>query len=97
MFEIRHAGPGRIELVGRLDATHEAVVEAFLNRLEQSATVDFARLTYIASNGLGLLFAAQKRLNGKGEELTLVNLNPHIREVFGLAGFDTIFTIDPDV
>ena len=44
--------------------------------------------------GLGLLFATQKRLTDQNRELTLANLNPHIREVFRIAGFDNIFKID---
>jgi anti-anti-sigma factor len=51
-------------------------------------------LTYISSAGLGLLFATQKRLVDTGDALELINLNPHIREIFQIAGFDNIFVID---
>ena len=96
MFEIRFSESGRVELEGRLDATHEETVESFLDAIETSVTVDFSQLRYIASNGLGLLFAAQQRLGNSGEALRLVNLSPHIREVFSLAGFDTIFVIESE-
>ncbi len=94
MFEIRFDGPDTILLHGRLDASHEATTEAFFAELESSVVVDFAELRYIGSNGLGVLFAAHKRLLDSGERMRLVNLNPHIREVFKLAGFDTIFEIE---
>lgn len=94
MFEIRFDGPDTIVLDGRLDASHEATTETFLAQIDHSVVFDFANLKYIASNGLGLLFATQKRLLDRGEGLKLVNLNPHIREVFRLAGFDTIFDIE---
>ena len=58
-----------------------------------SCVVDFDGLSYISSAGLGLLFATQKRLVDGGSALTLVNLNPHIREIFHIAGFDKIFEI----
>jgi len=94
MFEIRFEGTDTVILEGRLDASHEESTEAFLTGLESSAVIDFQKLQYIASNGLGLLFATHKRLADQGDRLRLVNLNPHIREVFRLAGFDTIFEID---
>ena len=55
--------------------------------------MDFQNLTYVSSAGLGLLFATQKRLVDNGAAITLVNLNPHIREIFTIAGFDNIFEI----
>ena len=94
MFEIRFDGPDRILLSGRFDAAQEEVAEAFLNAVEGSAVIDFTKLSYIASNGLGLLFATHKRLLDAGEALKLVNLNPHLREVYKLTGFDTIFEIE---
>lgn len=94
MFEIRFDGTDRVTLNGRLDASCEATTESFLAAVERSVVVDFAELRYIASNGLGLLFATHKRLLDNGERMRLVNLNPHIREVFKLAGFDTIFDIE---
>jgi anti-anti-sigma factor len=94
MFEIRFDGPETIVLDGRLDASHETTTESFLAKVDHSVVLDFASLRYIASNGLGLLFATQKRLLDRGQELKLINLNPHIREVFRLAGFDPIFHIE---
>ena len=41
-----------------------------------------------------MLFVAQKRLLERQRELRLINLSPHIREVFNIAGFDTIFSIE---
>ena len=94
MFEIRFGEDGRIEMEGRLDAAESARAKSFLEELSESAVVDFAGLDYISSAGLGVLFAVQKRLLGAGGGLRLVHLNPHIREVFEIAGFDTIFEID---
>jgi anti-anti-sigma regulatory factor len=35
----------------------------------------------------------QKKLVDSGGGLTLINLSPHIREIFQIAGFDNIFEI----
>jgi anti-anti-sigma factor len=93
MLEITTDDDGTIRLRGRLDASQvDAATDAF-TRVTGSCTVDFSELTYISSAGLGLLFATQRRLVDAGMGLRLTNLNPHIREVFRIAGFDRIFEI----
>ncbi len=94
MFEIRQEDRGLIRLAGRFDASQVEKAQEVLNAIETSTIVDFGELDYISSAGLGALFAVQKRLSTKQDGLTLRDLNPHIREVFRLAGFDTIFAIE---
>ena len=94
MFEITRDNSGRVHLHGRFDAAQIAGAKDVLSLVDDSCVVDFAELSYISSAGLGLLFATQKRLVDQGRALTLANLNPHIREVFRIAGFDNIFEID---
>lgn len=55
--------------------------------------MDFSRLEYISSAGLGVLLATQKRLQDRGAGLKLVNVNSHIRDVLHFSGFDQIFEI----
>jgi anti-anti-sigma factor len=94
MFEITRDDDGRIRLNGRFDAAQINTAKDVFSLVDDSCVVDFGGLNYISSAGLGLLFATQKRLKDSGQALTLTNLNPHIREVFRIAGFDTIFEID---
>lgn len=96
MFDIAHSQQGEIRLIGRLDAAAAIQLEEFLLGVESSAVLDFEQLDYISSGGLGELFAAQKRLKSLDppEALKLKNLNPHIREVFAIAGFDAFFEIE---
>jgi len=94
MFDIRFDDEGAVRLSGRFDAAQSRRVEEFLEGVRASAVVDFSDLQYISSAGLGILFAAQKRLMDAGMGLKLVHLNPHIREVFEIAGFDKIFAIE---
>jgi len=94
MLEITTGDDGTIRLQGRLDASQVSAASAVFARVNGDCTVDFSELTYISSAGLGLLFATQRRLVDGGKGLRLVNLNPHIREIFQIAGFDRIFEIE---
>jgi anti-sigma B factor antagonist len=93
MFEIRFAEDGTFALAGRFDAAQSERAKALLAGVTRSAIVDCQELAYISSAGLGVLLGLQKRLMDSGHRLRLVNLNPHIREVFRLAKFDVIFEI----
>jgi len=93
MFEIKHDTDGIVTLHGRFDASQIDAARAAFESITRSCTMDFGDLTYVSSAGLGLLFATQKRLVDRGEAITLTNLNPHIREIFSIAGFDNIFEI----
>jgi anti-anti-sigma factor len=94
MFQITRNADGTVHLHGRFDAAQVTSAKEVFSCIDDSCTVDFTELSYISSAGLGLLFATQKRLVDRGGELTLSNLNPHIREVFRIAGFDNIFRIE---
>jgi anti-sigma B factor antagonist len=93
MFEINE-GPNReLMLSGRFDASQTTKARSVFMSLSEGKIVDFAKLDYISSAGLGILLAAQKRLSERGESLKLINVNSHIRDVFHFSGFDTIFEI----
>lgn len=93
MLEISVGANDEIVLSGRFDAAEaEKARKVFLN-LTEGKVVDFARLDYISSAGLGVLLAAQKKLSERGKSLRLINVNGHIRDVFHFSGFDQIFEI----
>jgi anti-sigma B factor antagonist len=94
IFELKIDESGQILLSGRLDASQTDKAKEGLDKITQSATVNFKELEYISSAGLGVLFATQKRLKAAGHGLRLINLNQHIRDVFRYARFDLIFEIE---
>ena len=94
MFAIEVGADDTIVLIGRFDAAQVEKAAPVFTAVENGRTVDFARLDYISSAGLGLLLATQKRLSKRGAALRIVNLSPHIRNVFRYAGFDQVFQID---
>lgn len=93
MFDIRRHADGTLSLHGRFDASQVERAAELFDQVTASAVVDFEDLKYISSAGLGLLFATQRRLVDRGHSLTLVNLSPHVHEIFHIAGFDHIFRI----
>ena len=94
MFTVTFSDDGIIRLSGRLDASSADLAGTEFAKINASATMDFGELEYISSAGLGVLFAAQKRLKAAGHGLKLVNLNNHIRDVFKFARFDLVFEIE---
>ncbi len=94
MFDLKIAADGQIILSGRLDASQSEKARVEFDKITKSAVVNFKDLEYISSAGLGVLFAAQKRLKDSGQGLKLVNMNQHIRDVFRYARFDLIFEIE---
>lgn len=94
MFDMWVADDGVVFLSGRFDAAQADRVREEMSRIKVSCTVDFEKLDYISSAGLGVLLSVQKRLGETGNRIKLVNLNRHIREIFRIAGFDQIFEIE---
>ena len=93
MLTIEPADDG-LRLAGRLDAAQAPAAQSALDRLHGDAVLDMSALDYISSAGLGVLLKTQKRLTSAGGGLRLVGVRTHIREIFGYAGFDQIFTIE---
>ena len=93
MFEIGFGNDGEIVCKGRLDAAQCAKAQSFMDDVADARTVDFGKLEYISSAGLGVLLKTQKRLAEKGARLKIVNVNNHIHDVFRYSGFNAIFEI----
>jgi len=85
--------------VRRLDASvaaafKEAVVRE-IGEDQKALIVDFSKIEFIDSSGLGMLVSLLKMMNGKGD-MMLCALNPGIRNMFTLTRMDRIFRICPD-
>jgi len=94
VFAIHFDEAKNILLEGRLDAASAPEARDFLAQVEGSVRIDFSDLDYIASVGLGILVAVQRRLMEQEAGLTLAGLSPHLREVLSLAGFEGIFAFE---
>lgn len=94
MLDITRNEKGDVILGGRFDASQVEKAKSFFASVTESASVNFEKLEYISSAGLGVLLMTQKRLADLQHRLTLTGMSSHIREVFKYAGFDNIFDIE---
>ena len=84
-------------LRGRLDASTSKGLEEKLTALteggEKRLVVEFSQLDYISSSGLRVLLVAAKNLTRANGKIVLSSLKDHIKEVFDITGFSSIFPI----
>ncbi len=93
MFEISFNDSGEVTLKGRLDAAQAANAQEFLDQLAGPCVLDMTTLEYISSAGLGVLLKTHKRMLAGSSGMVLVNVNPHIIDIFRYSGFDKLFEI----
>ncbi|MGD8358424.1 MAG: STAS domain-containing protein [Lysobacterales bacterium] len=93
MFEIGRNDSGHVVVNGRLDAAQSTRAQEFLDGVTGACVIDMAGLEYISSAGLGVLLSTHKRLMASSGGLELVNVNPHISDIFRYSGFDKLFRI----
>lgn len=100
-MEIREdRGDGVLVVVplGRIDSnTSGALEKRLLQHLaggEKRLVVDLLGVEYISSAGLRVLLLAANKLRPLGGQLVLCSMGQSVREVFELAGFTAVFTIE---
>jgi anti-anti-sigma factor len=93
MFEVKIEANDEVQLTGWFDASHVEQAKSVLNQVNTTCLINFEKLEYISSAGLGVLLMTQKRLKENGEQIKLKGMNKHVREIFKYAGFDMIFEI----
>ena len=83
---------------GRIDSTTSDALEQVLSRAvetgERRLVVDFDHVSYISSAGLRVLLVTAKRLRAERGVLVLCVLGEPVRQVFDLAGFLPLFTVE---
>jgi anti-sigma B factor antagonist len=78
------------DLIRRLDA-------AIDGQPGERIEVDFGRVTFVDSSGLGALVAAQRRARANGGDVSVTNLKPNLRTVFELTGLDKVLLAPAEV
>jgi anti-anti-sigma factor len=83
---------------GRIDSTTSASLDEHLAKLGQQGVsrvvVDLSGVDYISSAGLRVMLALAKRTKQGQGRLALCGLNDAVRQVFSLAGFLPLFTVE---
>ena len=86
-----------VELNGEIDVFASPSVKASLLDLIKDGyrllAVDFARVAYIDSTGLGALIAALKKAREQGGSVAIVCTNPQIRRIFEITGLAKAFAM----
>jgi anti-anti-sigma factor len=86
-----------IEISGRMDSISIKEIEEKLNNAIENnkgkIIIDLAAVDYISSMGLGVLLAALKKQKKSKGSIELVSLQPFVRDIFKITGFDRIFSI----
>jgi anti-sigma B factor antagonist len=89
-----------VVISGRMDAHSSTEAGVNINGLIEGGSrrivVNLGGLEYISSSGLRVLLSALKQLKKEGGALKLASLQPSVREVFAMAGFDRIFSLFDD-
>ena len=93
-------GVGVIAIEGELTAASEdALTAAFTESTsggERVVLMDFSRLEYMNSGGIGLLVTLLVRANRQGQRLLACGLDDHYRQILELTRLDEAITIYAD-
>lgn len=88
-------------LDGRLDSNtapeFEKRIFEYIQNGNDAMVLDFANLDYISSAGLRVILKASKNLQGQQGRIVICEMHDYVREVFEIAGFDTLFPIVPSL
>lgn len=84
--------------VGRIDSTTSSALDAHLQDLARAGShrivIDFSGVDYISSAGLRVMLSLAKRTKEAKGRLAVTGLGDSVRQVFELAGFLPLFTVE---
>jgi len=96
-----HSNEAIVQVNGRIDTTNYNEFENAMNDLFEKhirhILLDCSSLDYISSSGLRVFLTAQKHLITINGSFSLFALQPMIQEIFSISGFQSIFSIFPDL
>jgi anti-anti-sigma factor len=100
-MELNHVQEGAntiIEIKGRLDAATAPEAD---NEIKKIMDNDCSRilfnlndLEYLSSGGLRVILGVAKELKRKEGKLVLCSLNPFVKEIFVVSGFESLIPIE---
>jgi anti-anti-sigma factor len=86
-----------VSIAGRMDAVTTGEIEsALMGLVEKGETrllFDLGALEYVSSAGLRTFLVTAKRLKAQGGEMAFANLGGHVKDVFDMSGFCTMFKV----
>jgi anti-anti-sigma factor len=98
IHQTTHDGVTVLAPAGRIDTTTspalEDAVRGVLDGGTRALLVDFGGVEYISSAGLRVLLVLAKRMRDTGGRVVLCGMGQPVHQVFQLAGFLPLFTIE---
>jgi anti-anti-sigma factor len=82
---------GTLCLAGRITTENAPMLLRELDKAGKTLVVDFSGVSFMGSAGLSVLLATQKRLSGNGQQIFLCEVPDPIKNLFHLAGLETLF------
>ena len=96
-MEIKKTADGAktvISVIGRVDTTTAPELESGLELDgSETLTLDLSGVPYMSSAGLRCLLAVQKRMMAGGGSMTVVGVQPAVREVLDITGMSGILSL----
>ena len=103
-MEITHVKEGEnviIAIKGRLDAATAPVAGKAINKIMEGGCLQILfnlnDLEYLSSGGLRVILGVAKELKRKDGKLVLCSLNPFVKEIFVVSGFESLIPITDTV
>jgi len=88
----------RIQIAGSINQTGAEELKRHLTDLNfqqiQEVVIDFAKVTYIGSAGVGKLLLLYKNLTSEQARIRILNVDPNIYKLFLDMKLDEIFSIE---
>jgi anti-anti-sigma factor len=95
--ESKHGNVIVLKVQGKLDSISSPELDKRLASLVESGSrqivLDLVDLEYISSAGLRVFLTAAKSLKRTQGKLTLANLSVQVRQIFGIAGYESILPV----
>ena len=86
-----------VAIEGRVDGStirkFARVLHAVGDARERAMILDFERLTYVNSAGLGVILSVAKSLMGRGATMAVCSVAEPLRRIFNVSGFDQIIPV----
>ena len=90
-----------VEMVGELDMGNSNefknyIIDEFISKGELNIALDFSKMEYIDSSGLGAIVSVHKRCKLNGGRLAICGMNETLSRLFKLTSLDKALNIYPD-
>ncbi len=75
------------------DSADHALLQLIETVVQPQIALDFQKVYFLSSLGLSLLLTLHKRLAASGRRLAILNLQPHVYEVFDVTRLNSVLDV----